>query len=179
MAERQDPKGPKPYIHPYAGGMLLGCVLFLSFFISGNGLGASGGLNRIIVFFEDMIVPGHVDRTPYLLEMAGGNLNPLNAWIIPMVLGTILGGFLSGLFNRRLKVETNRGPHITDKTRWIMAFAGGAIGPTGTRRTYGAAEGDDEGPATLGDAEAVDGLGDEIEIDIRSRSINLYELALE
>lgn len=141
MTEKKEHKGPKPYIHPYAGGMLLGCVLFLSFFISGNGLGASGGLNRIIVFFEDMIVPGHVDRTPYLLEMAGGDLNPLNAWIIPMVLGTILGGFLSGPFNRRLKVETNRGPQITDKTRWIMAFAGGAIMCYGARFARGCTSG--------------------------------------
>ena len=141
MAERQDPKGPKPYIHPYAGGMLLGCVLFLSFFISGNGLGASGGLNRIIVFFEDMIVPGHVDRTPYLLEMAGGDLNPLNAWIIPMVLGTIAGGFLSGFFNVRLKVETNKGPNISNRTRWIMAFAGGAIMGYGARFARGCTSG--------------------------------------
>ena len=41
--------GPtKPYIHPYLGGALLGVVLFTAFFLTGNGLGASGGLNRII-----------------------------------------------------------------------------------------------------------------------------------
>ena len=36
----------RPYIHPYLGAILLGLVLFLAFFITGNGLGASGGLAR-------------------------------------------------------------------------------------------------------------------------------------
>lgn len=141
MDKKREKKPARPYLHPYAGGIFLGVVLFLSFFLSGNGLGASGGLNRIIVFFEDLIAPGHVDRTPYLLEMAGGDLNPLDAWIIPMVLGTIAGGFLSGLFNRRLKVETNKGPNISNKTRWILAFAGGAIMGFGARFARGCTSG--------------------------------------
>ncbi|MCJ7717190.1 MAG: hypothetical protein MUO54_11815, partial [Anaerolineales bacterium] len=36
----------QPYANPYLGGVLLGMVLFASFFITGNGLGASGGLSR-------------------------------------------------------------------------------------------------------------------------------------
>ncbi|HRX04724.1 MAG TPA: hypothetical protein P5148_16380, partial [Anaerolineae bacterium] len=51
----------RPYIHPYLGGLLLGIVLFLAFFITGNGLGASGGLNRIVVFVQDIFAPEHVD----------------------------------------------------------------------------------------------------------------------
>jgi len=45
-------RAEKPFVNAYAGGILLGIVLFLSFFITGNGLGASGGMNRLIVFFE-------------------------------------------------------------------------------------------------------------------------------
>ena len=33
----------RPYVNPYLAGVLLGLVLFTSFFLSGNGLGASGG----------------------------------------------------------------------------------------------------------------------------------------
>ncbi len=44
---------PKPYVNPYWGGILLGIVLFLSFFFTGSGLGASGGLNRLLVVVED------------------------------------------------------------------------------------------------------------------------------
>ena len=62
----------RPYINPYLGGILLGLVLFSAFFFTGSGLGASGGMNRLLVLVEDTLVPGHVDRTPYLLAMAGG-----------------------------------------------------------------------------------------------------------
>ena len=131
----------RPYIHPYLGGLLLGLVLFAAFFITGNGLGASGGLNRIIVFFEDLIAPAHIDRVPYLLKMAGGALNPLDDWVVPLVFGTIAGGFLSGWFGGRLKVETNRGPHISKRTRWLMAFIGGSFMGYGARMARGCTSG--------------------------------------
>ena len=82
----------KDYVNPYLAGVLLGVVMFASFFITGNGLGASGGLNRIIVFLEDIIVPGHVDRTPYLINLAGGDLAPLDSWIVFVTVGVLLGG---------------------------------------------------------------------------------------
>jgi H+/Cl- antiporter ClcA len=131
----------RPYWHPYLGGLLLGIVLFLAFFITGNGLGASGGLNRIIVFVEDLIVPGHVDRTPYLLKMAGGDKNPLDDWIIPAVFGTLAGGFVSGWRNGRLKWETNKGPQITTRQRWFFAFLGGGIMGYGARMARGCTSG--------------------------------------
>jgi uncharacterized membrane protein YedE/YeeE len=131
----------KPYLNPYLGGFLLGIVLFLVFFLTGNGLGASGGLNRILVFFEDLIVPNHIDQVPYLLNLAGGALNALDSWIVFMTVGTILGGFISGWLNGRLKVETNRGPQIGRKTRWAFAFVGGAFMGYGARMARGCTSG--------------------------------------
>ncbi len=131
----------KPYVHPYLGGTILGVVLFLAFFITGNGLGSSGGVNRIVVFLEDLIAPGHVDRTPYLLKMAGGSLNPLDDWIVFVTVGAVLGGFISGWWNGRLKVETNKGPRITVRQRWALAFIGGAIMGYGARLARGCTSG--------------------------------------
>ncbi len=140
----------RPYINPYLGGLLLGIVLFLAFFITGNGLGASGGLNRVIVFFQDLISPEHVDRTAYLLKMAGGSKNPLDDWVVPMVFGTIVGGFASGWFFGRVKAETNKGPHITVHQRWLWAFVGGAIMGYGARMARGCTSGQAlSGGATL------------------------------
>jgi len=140
----------KPYANPYVGGALLGIVLFLAFFITGNGLGASGGLNRIVVFFEDLIVPSHVDRVPFLLAMAGGESNPLDNWVVMVSIGAILGGFVSGWRNGRLKVETNKGPRISTSTRWGMAFLGGAIMGYGARLARGCTSGQAlSGGATL------------------------------
>ena len=143
-------RSEKPYIDPYLAGTLLGVVLFLAFFLTGNGLGASGGLNHIVVYVEDLIVPGHVDRTPYLLAIAGGNLNALNNWVVYMVVGVLLGGFLSGWLNGRVRLETNRGPRITNRTRWAFAFLGGGFMGYGARLARGCTSGQAlSGGATL------------------------------
>ena len=131
----------QPYIHPYLGGLLLGLVLFAAFFFTGNGLGASGGLNRYLVFIEDLLAPGHVDQTPYLLKMAGGDKNPLDDWVVLVVAGALLGGFTAGWLNGRLKIETVKGPQISVRTRWLMAFLGGAIMGYGARLARGCTSG--------------------------------------
>ena len=131
----------KPFVNPYLGGMLLGLVLFAAFFFTGNGLGASGGLNRLVVLVEDALVPNHVDNTPYLLEMAGGAKNPLDSWVVVMVFGVLAGGFVSGFFNGRLKVETNKGPQISTRRRWLLAFVGGGFMGFGARLARGCTSG--------------------------------------
>jgi hypothetical protein len=140
----------KPYIHPYLGGALLGIVLFLAFLITRNGLGASGGMNRVVASVEDTVVPGHIDRTPYLLKLAGGSKNPLDDWSVPVLFGALIGGFTSGLLNGRLKVEINKGPRISNRTRLILAFTGGAIMAFGARMARGCTSGQAlSGGATL------------------------------
>jgi hypothetical protein len=131
----------KDYVNPYLAGILLGLVLFGAFFVTGSGLGASGGMNRLLVVVEDAIAPGHVDRTPYLLEMAGGDRNPLDSWVVFVMVGAIVGGFVSGLRNGRFKVETNRGEGVPVKVRWLMAFLGGTLMGYGARLARGCTSG--------------------------------------
>jgi uncharacterized membrane protein YedE/YeeE len=131
----------KPYVHPYLGGALLGVVLFLAFFITGNGLGASGGLNRYVVYLEDLVAPEHIDRVAYLLKLAGGDKNPLDDWIVFLTAGTVVGGFISGWFHGRLKLETNKGPRISVRSRWFYAFAGGTLMGYGARMARGCTSG--------------------------------------
>lgn len=155
VAPEQPKKGlfgirEKPYVHPYLGGILLGIVLFLAFLITRNGLGASGGLNRLVAGVEDLIVPGHIDQTPYLLKMAGGNLNPLDDWSVPVVIGAILGGAVSGILNGRTKFEVNKGPNTTNTVRLVTAFFGGALFAYGARMARGCTSGQAlSGGATL------------------------------
>lgn len=131
----------KAYVNPYLAGLLLGLVLFSAFFITGNGLSASGGMNRILVFFEDLLAPQHVDNTPYLLAMAGGDKNPLESWVVFVALGVLLGGFVSGWRNGRIKLETNKGPQISTRTRWLFAFVGGSFMGYGARLARGCTSG--------------------------------------
>lgn len=132
---------PRPYMNPYLAGTLLGIVLFLAFFLTGNGLGASGGLSRVAVAIEDQLVPDHVDRTPYLLKLAGGEKNPLDHWMIFLTIGTITGGFLSGLVNRRVKIQTGKGPRVTNGQRWLLALIGGILMGYGARFARGCTSG--------------------------------------
>ncbi len=134
-------RSAKPYVNPYLGGTLLGIVLFLAFFLTGNGLGASGGLNRIVVFIEDLIAPHHIDRVPYLISLAGGDKHPLDNWIVFVTMGTLIGGFVAGWLNGRLRVETGKGPRISTRTRWLMAFVGGTFMGYGARLARGCTSG--------------------------------------
>lgn len=131
----------KRYMNPYLGGVLLGFVLFGAYFLTGTGLGASGGLSRLVVSAEDLVAPRHVDRVSYLVGMAGGELNPLDHWIVLVTLGTLLGGGLSAFLNKRMKVETQKGPRISIRTRWIMALLGGLFMGYGARLARGCTSG--------------------------------------
>lgn len=131
----------KDYTNPYLAGILLGLVLFAAFFFTGNGLGASGGLNRVLVVVEDFFLPAHVDRTAYLTAMAGGNKNPLDSWVVFVTLGAVIGGAVSGWLNGRIKLETVKGPRISVRQRWLMAFIGGAFMGYGARLARGCTSG--------------------------------------
>lgn len=131
----------KPYANPYFAGILLGLVLFAAFFITGSGLGASGGMNRLLVVVEDALMPEHVDRTSYLMSMAGGDKNPLDSWVVFVTLGAVAGGFVSGWRNNRVKLETNKGPNIPSRLRWVMAFIGGGFMGYGARLARGCTSG--------------------------------------
>jgi len=131
----------KQYVNPYYAGILLGLVLFAAFFITGGGLGASGGMNNIIVAIEKVIAPRHVNNTSYLVGIGGGEKNPFDSWTVWMLAGTALGGLFSGIINRRFKLEMNKGPQISIRTRMIAAYVGGAFMGFGARMARGCTSG--------------------------------------
>ena len=131
----------KKYASPYITGVALGLVLTMSFFLSGRGLGASGALNSAVVAVEKIVSQEHVDNNKYLAKYGGGDKNPLNKWLVFEVLGVLAGGLLSGAFAGRIKKETNRGPQITDKKRWLFAVIGGALFGFGARMARGCTSG--------------------------------------
>jgi len=129
------------YMNPYLAGFLLGLVLFASFILTGHGLGNSGGLSRIMAAATDLVSSEHVDQNFYLGKMAGGDKNPFDHWIMWAIFGTALGGFVSGLFAKRVKVEIRRGPHLSARWRLVMAFGGGALVGIGARLARGCTSG--------------------------------------
>lgn len=135
------PRPRRDYWSPYVGGVVLGVVLFLAFALTGTGLGASGGVARLVLAGEKAVLPQHVDTSATRAAWAGGSTNPLDHPLVLGVLGVALGGFLSGWFAGRVKAETYKGPHVSVRTRWLLALLGGAIMGYGARLARGCTSG--------------------------------------
>jgi hypothetical protein len=124
MKQQRD---PSVLWNPYAAGIVLGLVLFGSIFFTGNGLGASGGLSRIVAGVEKTVAPAHVERNAFVAPLAGGDNRPLDHRLVWMVFGVVLGGFVSGWLAGRVRLETLKGPKISSRMRWFLAFVGGGL----------------------------------------------------
>ncbi len=143
-------RAPKPFTNSLIAGVILGIVLFAVYFFTGDGLGASGGANRIAIWLAKIIAPGWVNSTPYLIKYGGGAKKPLDSFIVMLDIGVLLGGFLSAWFFGRFGKTTIKGPHITFSARWIIAFFGGTLAGFGARMARGCTSGQGlNGAATL------------------------------
>ena len=129
------------YLNPYLAGIGLGLVLLLAFLVSGRGLGASGAMMRTVVQVEKAVAPAHVDGNHYLAQYGGGDRNPLDNWLVFEALGVLVGGLLSGVLAGRVRRETNHGPRIGRKTRWLFAVLGGGLFGFGARLARGCTSG--------------------------------------
>jgi len=131
----------KKYISPYIAGVALGLVLLTSFFVTGHGLGASGAMMRTVVAAEKAVAQGHVNNNEYLAHYGREGKNPFDHWMIFEVIGVFAGALLSGALAGRIKKETNKGPAITNKQRWIYAAIGGGFFGFGARLARGCTSG--------------------------------------
>jgi len=140
----------KPFTNSVIAGVILGLVLFGVYFVTGDGLGASGGANRIAIWLAKIVAPGWVNGTPYLIKYGGGSKNPLDSFIVMLDIGVVLGGFLSAWYFGRFKIETIKGAKITPTARWFIAFLGGTMAGFGARLARGCTSGQGlNGAATL------------------------------
>ncbi len=149
-AKTKKKRTPKPYTNAVIAGVLLGLVLFLIYFFTGDGLGASGGLNRFAIWIAKIVAPVWVNSTPYLIKYGGGDKNPLDSYIVMLDIGVLIGGFLSAWFFGRFGFATIRGPRVKVSLRWIIAFFGGSLSGFGARMARGCTSGQGlNGAATL------------------------------
>ena len=91
----------KKYMNPYLAGILLGTVLLLSMYISGRGLGASGGIKYCVVAITGAIDRSHTDDSPYYSKYFENGEKPFLNWLSFEIFGVIAGGFISGLVSKR------------------------------------------------------------------------------
>lgn len=131
----------KSYMNPYIAGILLGLVLLSAMFISGRGLGASGGLKYTVVAAVGAIDKDHAMESPYYSKYFEDGKKPLKSWLALEVLGMILGGFISGAFSGRLKLKIEKSPKISNKKRLLFAFLGGVFFVYGAQLARGCTSG--------------------------------------
>ena len=118
-----DPSEKYKYWNPYVGGTLLGVLLFLSFFVT-----------------SPWQSPFRTSSCPSM-STNRRKIDPLQHWLVLEVAGVLLGGFVSGLLRRRVRLQTYHGPQITPRTRWAFAFAGGILMGYGARLARGCTSG--------------------------------------
>jgi uncharacterized protein len=131
----------KKYMNPYLGGVLLGLVVILAFWISGRGLGASGAVKSVIVAGVDTVAPGHTQSATFYRDYLETHDGPLKDWLVFQMLGVIVGGFLSGAIAGRLKWKVEKGPAITNKIRLLFAALGGVFFGFGSQLGRGCTSG--------------------------------------
>lgn len=128
----------KTYLNPYLAGFLLGVTLLASFLILGTGLGASNAVARVTAWCGLCISPAHIMSSQYF--GAWGD-KPLNYYLVFMLGGVMLGGFISALANRRIQVQTERGMSYPAGKRLVLALLGGVLAGFATRLARGCTSG--------------------------------------
>ena len=118
----------RKYWNPYLSGIGIGLTLLAAFVFAGRGIGVSGGLTTIFSNGIYSVAPGHAESNEvfnsYLQNPDG---HPLADVLVFNVLGIFIGGFISGLFSKRIKIGVDAGPGISSGSRLILAFTGGVL----------------------------------------------------
>ncbi len=129
------------YLNPYIAGIMLGMVLLLAMFISGRGLGASGGFKYCVVSIVGAADRPHAEKSAYYGKYFGNGNKPLNNWLTYEILGVVAGGFLSGAVSGRLKFRIEKSQRISSARRLLFAFLGGVFFVYGAQLARGCTSG--------------------------------------
>jgi len=129
------------YMNPYLAGILLGLVLLAAMFLSGRGLGASGGIKYTVVAMVGAIDKQHAMDSPFYSKYFEKGEHPLKNWLTFEIFGMVLGGFISGALSKRLKFKIEKSPKISNKKRLFFAFLGGLIFVYGAQLARGCTSG--------------------------------------
>ena len=122
----REPGQPRPYSNPYLTGVGLGLVLLTAFVVMGRGLGASGAFASSAAGVTAAIAPAHAAASPLFAKyLADGS--PWLDWLVVEIIGVAIGGLLSALFARRIKLAIERGPRVGRSSRLAAAFVGGGV----------------------------------------------------
>ena len=132
---------PAPYMNPYLAGIGIGLVLLTAFVVAGRGLGASGAFASVVSFAVNLVSPAHTADNVFYQKYLSRAAHPFQDSIFVGVIGVMIGGFVSGYFANRVARTVEKGPNISDKGRFALAFAGGVLMAFGAQLGRGCTSG--------------------------------------
>jgi hypothetical protein len=110
-------------------------------YISGRGLGASGGLKYCVVSVVGAVDKPHAEKSVYYSKYFEEGQKPLFNWLTMIIFGVLAGGFVSGAVSKRLQFKIEKSPGISNTRRLIFAFIGGAFFVYGAQLARGCTSG--------------------------------------
>lgn len=129
------------YINPYLGGVIIGLLIVVAYYFSGEGLGSSGGFRDVAITAIDKVAPSYAEENAFTAPHVVKEEGPMHTWLVYEMLGVIFGAILSAAIFSRLKFSIGKAPHLTNKRRLIYALIGGAIWGIGTQLGRGCTSG--------------------------------------
>jgi uncharacterized protein len=132
------PKSPKPFMNPYQAGILLGLTLLASYLLLGAGLGASSGVARMGAYCELVLAPARTLASQYFGKWGE---QPLQYYLVFMLAGVFIGGFISALSAHRCEIKIERGAKCPPRNRLLFALGGGILVGFASRLANGCTSG--------------------------------------
>ena len=139
---KQSVEAGMPYWSPYVAGLGLGLTLLASYWVLGAGLGASSAMARLSAWVQHALAPGHVEASAYFgAWFPAGGPHVLRYYLVFMVVGVFIGGFISALGSRRINPCVERGPRVSARGRLLLALCGGVLVGFASRLARGCTSG--------------------------------------
>lgn len=130
----------RPFWPPLAAGIALGLVLFLTFLLTGHGLGASGFFTRLTAWLGAELAHPATEANSYLGPFLKGGA-PLASWISWEIVGVMLGALLAAVTSGRFRLRLDGAPNLGGTGRIGLAIGGGILTGFGARLARGCTSG--------------------------------------
>ena len=134
-------KDSTPRWPPVSAGILIGVSMLLAWLVAGRGIGASGGMTRLVAWMQHGLFPAMTDQSEYLGRYFADGAHPLNDYVVYLLVGLLVGAFVASLIAKRFRIEVLRGPRSTVAQRLSLALVGGVIGGFAARLARGCSSG--------------------------------------
>lgn len=134
------PSTIRPYWPPLTAGIALGLALFVTFLLSGHGLGASGFFTRLTAWLGGEVAGPATQANSYLGPYLKG-AHPLASWISWEIVGVLLGGLLAAVTSGRFRLRLDGAPNLAGGGRLALALGGGLLTGFGARLARGCTSG--------------------------------------